>query len=364
MENSNTSHTALRILVIGGILAILVFLSIGIVRIVPRAVDALANASVSISSLFKSNTATTTPSGGFIISTSTKPTGVATSSAVVVTDILRATTTPTTGGPSYVAPAPVLGTPDIAVTILSQGIISHNSGQYIETNNFTSDDTIVVKFKVENRGTAPTGIWNLKVVMPSSNSNDQVRNTNGNNSIPAGAAVTGQAIFDRPAVGSNTVFSITANIQNAIAELSTTNNVATTYLNVSGQNNNTNPGNTGYQADLTGQILSVGILDGNNNFVVTNNPRSTDRVAIKFRVSNTGTTATSPWSFRLNFANGQTYTSNESGIAGNTSLTYIIGLQNLQQGYNTVSITLDGNNNVVESNENNNVLTTSFNVTY
>ncbi|MES3005945.1 MAG: CARDB domain-containing protein [Patescibacteria group bacterium] len=369
MENKNTNNV-LRVLVIGGIIAILIFLSIGIVRIIPRALNALASASVSISSLFKNDVATSTvPTGsGFVVSTTTAPSqpsyhnASSTNGSITIQPATSTNQAFTSGGYNYNPSNTVGGNPDLAVTITSRGVIDRNSGQYIETNNFNTNDTVIVKFKIENRGTSGTGPWNLRVNMPANNNIDRIRDSNGNGSLPPGTAVTGQAIFDQPIAGTNTVFSIAAEPQTSVVELDQANNIATTYFNVSGYNNGGI--NTGYQSDISGQIIAIGILDGNNNFVATTNLHTYDRVAIKFRVSNTGSVATPTWNFRINFSNGQSYTSNESSLAGNTSLTYIVGLQNIQQGYNTANIYLDSGNNIVESNEGNNVILASFNTTY
>jgi subtilase family serine protease len=65
------------------------------------------------------------------------------------------------------------------------------------------------------------------------------------------------------------------------------------------------------------------------------------------------------------FSNGtQEYTSYESALLGNTSLTYTLSVSNAQPGYNVVNVYLDSGNNVIESNEGNNVISASFNTTY
>ncbi len=368
MENENkTTYTVLRVLVVGGILAILIFLSIGIVRVIPRAINALASASVSLGSLFdfKSDTATSTPNGFTITSTST-PSDITMSPATttVATSTPVHTTTPPSTNYTPANSTAVVGTPDIAVTIISRGILDHTTGQYIETNNFTTSDTVVVKFKIENRGNGPTGMWNLRVTMPSTNSVDQSRAVNGNGSMPAGTAIVGQVVFDRPAYGNNSLVTVAVELTQK-GEIDTSNNIASTILSVGGTNTGY-PGNTGTQADLSGSIIQVGILDNANNFIPTNSFHTYDRVAIKFKVNNTGSNSTGAWNFRADI-NGnvpQSYTSNEGSIAGNTSLTYIIGFSNLQIGYNTVNIYLDNGNYVYESNEGNNTISTSFNVGY
>ena len=376
MENENkTTHTVLRVLVVGGIIAILIFLSIGIVRVIPRAVNALASASVSIGSIFKSSvTGTTTPasngSNGFYV------TGTTTANAPYVahTEVTSTASTTETNKTPY-SPTPYSATPthnvvsngpsDIAVTIISRGVRDQATGQYIETNTFTTSDTVVVKFKIENRGTGPTGVWNLHVSMPSTNVADQTRTVNGNRSLTGGSSVIGQAVFDSPAYGSNSAVNITVE-QTQKTDTDPSNNNATSILSVSGNNggNINYPGNTGTQADLSGTIMQLGILDNANNFVPTTSFHSYDRVAVQFKVVNTGSTASGPWSFRIEMTGNplKTYTSNEQSVPGNSTLTYIVGVSNPQIGYNNINIILDSGNNVSESNEGNNVLSTNFNV--
>ena len=373
MENENkTTHTVLRVLVVGGILAILIFLSIGIVRVIPRAVNALASASVSIGSIFKSSyNATSTPStsgnGFYVTGTSTQNNS---NNGGIYVSHTPATSTATSTYPNYspspYSPAPAnSGNSDLVVTIVSRGILDHTSGQYVETNNFTTSDTVVVKFKVENRGNGPTGKWNLRVTMPSTNAADQARVVNGNGSLAPGAAVTGQAVFDSPAYGANSVVNVAVE-ETQKSELDTTNNTATTALSVTGSNggNSNYSGHTGVQADLAGTILQLGVLDNGINFIPTTIFHSYDRVAVQFKVTNTGTTSTGPWGFRIEMTGNplKTYTSNEQSIPGNSTLTYVVGVSNPQIGYNNLSIILDANNNVIESNESNNILSTNFNV--
>ncbi len=393
MENQNNTYSVLRVLVIGGILAILVFLSIGIVRVIPRALNTLASASVSLGSFFRTSTTTPATSGGF---TETTPPRDATTTIYMQTP--AATSTSPVPNPTPYSPRPansgltatphpsyVNGTPDLAVSILSQGITDKTTGRFVATNTFTTSDTVVVKFKVENRGTAPTGTWSLHVVMPSQNTADQIRNVSNVGSLPPGSAVEGQVNFDQPTAGSPTV---TLSVQTVLPapELSTANDTASTVLSVSGYNNGNGNGtiNTGSQPDLSARVVAVGILNSNNQFVPTSVFHSYDRIAVKFAVSNTGSNATGAWSFRAdmngngynnnnyngsynnqNYNSGsKTYTSNETSISGNTTLNYIVAFDNVAQGYNTLNILLDTFNQVSESNEGNNTLNTSVNVTY
>lgn len=443
--------TLLRIIVIGAILLILVFLSIGIVKIVPKALSSLASATVSIGSLFGNGNATSTnsvnttgnsngetilPNGnGFIVVSSSTQTGspwtnsgtntnATTSLLDLITpkfgtypsnnyvptpagqptnkEILEAekkalaeksgtNNTNTTGAngaytntsnTQYASRACVVGAqPDLAVSILSRGIISKTTGQYIETNNFTTSDTVSIKFKIENRGLCSTGTWNFKAEMPSVNAVDQIRTVANVASIPAGSAVSGQANFDSPRAGSsNVIFTVT---DTSGRDSNTSNNTAVSALVVT--NNGT--GNNGGvpligdgRADLSVRILQTGILSYNNQFIPTNtvngatgtyggNFRSGDRVAVQFEITNQGQSATGAWNFKADLTgNGPIKTYNnpqyEASIPAGGRAVYTIAFDNMQIGSNTITIFLDSQNQVNEFNEGNNIGSVGFNVSY
>ncbi len=370
-ENENkTSQAVLRILVIIGILAILVFLSIGIVRIVPRVLNSLANASLSITSLFgpsdtTTNTATTTATstGGFVIISTSTPSSLSTSTRPSTspstsrpsTSYTRPTQTPSRPSTSY-----VVGGSDLVVTVLEKGIINPANGLFIPTNSFTTSDTVVVKFKVENRGTGVTGPWSLKVTMPSLNAADQVRDIPTIGSLPAGSAIEGQAIFDRPRSDNNPTVVITADPSGRVAELNETNNTATVSLYVSGSNSN---GGTGtYQPDLTIRNVQTGTMYG-SQFVAGTTIQGAAKVAVRFEVANLGNNPSGSWYFRGELSDNPSRIYNsgaEASIAGNTSVIYVIEFDNVRYGSNTISLSLDPNNYIYESNESNNSASVSF----
>mgnify|MGYP003450144400 CR=1 FL=1 len=448
--------TLLRVIVIGAILLILVFLSIGIVKIVPKALSSLASATVSIGSIFDGGeNATSTNNGtngtvipngnGFIVVSSSTQNGTGTTTGnspwtaggtngkattslldlitpkfgtyptnnYVPTpagqptnkEILEAekkaiseknggayTNTSSTGNTQYASNASracVAGEqPDLAVSILSRGIISKTTGQYIETNNFTTSDTVSIKFKVENRGLCNTGSWNFKAEMPSNNATDQLRTVSNAGVIPAGRAVTGQANFDSPRAGSsNVVFTV---IDNSGRDGNTSNNTATSALVVTNNGtsgNGNNGGNGGVittgdgRADLSVRILQTGILSYNNQFVPAStvngttgafggNFRTNDRVAVQFEITNQGRSASGMWNFRAELT-GNGYPAKsynnpqyEASIPAGGRAVYTIAFDNIQIGSNTITIFLDSQNQVNEFNEGNNIGSVGFNVNY
>lgn len=370
-NTSSPMRTFLRVLVVGGIIILLVFLSIGIVKIVPKVVSSLASATVSITSIFDGN-GTTTPNqntGGFEISNNNVPPAATTTTSTVKTGTSNTVVkNPTTYTNNYSN-----GTPDLAVNIISRGVINSANGAYVETLNFTSSDTVVVKFKVENRGTAPTGNFNLSVAMPAGSSADRLRQITNVGSIPAGAAIEAQAVFTNPQVGTNLPITISADPSGLTRDSNRGNNVSSIGINViQGSNYPTynNGNNTVYgQPDFVVQILQVGILDQFNRFVSTTNIPSNSRVAVQFKVINQGNNSsmTNGWFFRAEMTDypniNKVYNSDiQAGLIGGQSVTYTLGFDNLRFGSNSITVYADSQNNIYETNENNNLGTINFNV--
>lgn len=294
-------------------------------------------------------------------------------------------TSSNTSGSAYVSrprTCSVNEQPDLAISVLSRGIINKTTGQYIETNNFTTSDTVSIKFKVENRGLCSTGTWNFKAEMPSNNTADQVRTVASVGSLPAGSAVTGQANFDSPRAGSsNVVFTVT---DNSGRDGNTSNNTAVSALIVT--NNGTTGNNGGVitsgdgRADLSVRILQTGVLSYNNQFIPTSNVngtygvyggnfRSGDRVAVQFEITNQGRSATPAWNFRAeltdypvskNYNNPQY----EASIPAGGRAVYTIAFDNVRIGSNTITLFIDHLNQVNEFNEGNNTASVGFNVNY
>lgn len=395
MENNTAAekkpnYTVLRVIVIGAILVLLVFVSIGIVRIVPKALNSLANASLSIGSLLDTQS-TSTPStnqnasstGGFSIreltdrnldtpgnyvpASSTLPTqsgnsgtisgntsGVGSSNNAgnnygsnygTVNNSGSNTSHTNTG--SSASTAYTVGASDIAVTITSRGVINRQTGAFIETSNFTTSDLVVVKFKIENRGAYATGIWSARVDMPSNNANDRLRSLNGNKSLPAGAAVTGEARFDNPTAGTPSVV-ITVDTANATNDVNRGNNIATLPISVSGSNiGGTGSGtyNPGTQADLVVRTLSTGTVNQYGQYVPNTSPRYGEKAAVQFEVSNIGGQTSNAWNWRTDVSGAITNTYNaptESGLAPGSAVRLIVGFDVNTYGYNG---SYYGNNN-------------------
>jgi hypothetical protein len=418
MENSieikqekKPMRTAIKLVIVAIILIFLVFLSIGIVKVVPKALNSLASASLSIGNVFSGDDASSTPivtgtnpvatstgNGGFSIRDLTNPnssstpnwvptpagtnsynntnmgTGLnstSTSSSNSNTSTGSYTNTNTTtyttnesgqaSNPNY----RIIGPSDIAVTILSKGIISKANGQFVPTNNFTTEDMVVVKFKIENRGMYATGPWSARVDMPSNDTADKVRTLGPINSLYAGSAITGEARFDHPMAGNQTV-TITVDTTNTTQDQNRNDNVATAPIYTTGTNIGGGIYNPSGTADLQLTILHTGTVNAYGQFVANSYPRVGEKVAVRFQVTNVGGTTAPVWAWRadLNGSTYNTYTTSEVALAPGASTRIIVGFDTFNYGASTLTITADSNNQIYEANEANNTSAVTVNVNY
>ena len=343
-----------RIIIIGIIIVVLIFLSFLMVSVVPKILSSMANATVSVTSAFfpadnkvsnqSANTATnTSTSSGVTLNNPTTTTENSTSSNTenFLTSFFgpRKTDNSNGGSPATFVVATSsrqssnyssnqtnnkasyndrntnyqkTGSPDLAVQITSVGISSSN-GSFVATNNFTTSDTVVVKFIVQNIGTGPTGAWSMKVNMPSSNVNDQVRTISAN-SLPAGAAVSGQAVFNTPTLGSNQQITVSVDPNGYILESNENNNKASAAINVTqaysynnsynSYNNNNNYYNASYNTNCINGYTN-GIYTGCTNNSGYNYNNCTSGYINTYGVYTTGCN-----NYNYNYGNYNNYGSN------------------------------------------------------
>ncbi len=346
------------------------------------------------------------------------------------------------------------GTPDLSVQILSVG--TKTNGVFIATNNFTTDSTVVVNFQITNKGTAASGAWAMRVDSPSSNAMDKVKTLTAR-SLPAGAAVTGQVVFNTPAIGTNQQVTISVDPNNTIQESNESNNQISSTIsitqayNYNNYNNNYNYNNcvngymngvytgcnnnnynynncvngyvngvytgctnnnynynncvNGYMngiytgcnnnygtslPNLNVSLIGLGKTDAYNQFTQTTHLRTSDKVAVKFTVTNNTSVYTSSWTWKANLVgpnpyytgtyynnyntNGYTYNNDgsrtyitpivESGLTPGETRTYTATFDGLTYGSNYMTIIVDSANNITESNEGDNSISQSFFVNY
>lgn len=416
MENTQEHKkpsTLLKVIVIGIIIILLIAISIGIVRVVPKALNSLAGASLSIGSLLDTRKATTTANvvpisgsmatsstGGFSIRDLTRiptstpnsfipspgsPTSTDSTGSIISWNATTSTNSnynSNSSGSNY-APATsatpnTIGLSDIAVEVISKGIINKTTGVYTPTNTFSTGDMVVVKFKIENRGQYATGVWSARVDMPSTRASERTRLLSNNRSLRAGSAITGEARFNSPTSGTPSV-KISIDTTNATQDTNRNNNTISIPLNVSNsyQTNNSpsNPNNnypiyTG-AADLQVRVLRTGTLNQFGQFNANSYARNGEKVAVEFEVANIGGTASGNYAWRTDMTGAITntyYSPTELSIPAGASTVFIVGMDTLaNQNYTgaiNFNIVIDTNNSVYELNESNNSANASVNVSY
>jgi hypothetical protein len=136
------------------------------------------------------------------------------------------------------------GKSDLEIKFIGTGIIDPASKQFFQTSYAGQNDTIGIKFQVKNIGTNITGIWKLRLNMPSRttpyyDSEYQV-------SLKPGEGMEYTASFDNPTTQGINVAYITIDPLNDISELVENNNSLTIPIKIDGAsysyNNNYNYG--------------------------------------------------------------------------------------------------------------------------
>ncbi len=378
-EEKSSSRVVWRILILGAVLVVLVVLSIGIIKLVPKALSSLASVNVSISSLFTPNKpkATSTP---LTVST---PSATTTNNYFHIENpqIGNSNATnprknqnnyPSSGNSNNSVGTVNNGAPDLEVTITSIGTLERNTGAFIPNTNVNTNDRVAVKFQVENVGNGPSGPWNLSAALPAVNPSDQIKNLYNQISIPAGMAVSGELYFDYVQTGQSRLVKIV--ISNNKPELQTANNSAQVTINATGGNyGNYNGGITSNGVDLAIQIIDTGTVDrSTGQYSQTNYISSGNRAGVRFRVTNQGTLSSGSWNFsatlpnsnnncsynygnNCNNANNNLTQSNQASLTPGESRIYILGFDGMQYGSNnSVTINLDPYNQTNDVNRGNN----------
>jgi hypothetical protein len=166
MEKNSNYSLALNALAIVGILAILFIVILFAVKLSQAIANIGSNA--------------TTASSNWITATANEISSASQSPSIgnVVTYSQPASTGGTQSGQNYYIPAPVttqvvtqsptapiVGKPDLAVTILATGVIDPTTGAFTSTNLIYSSQRAAVRFEVQNIGTAPSGSWEFDSVV-------------------------------------------------------------------------------------------------------------------------------------------------------------------------------------------------------
>ena len=153
------------------------------------------------------------------------------------------------------------GKADLAISLIGTGIINKSTGQFYQTNYAGSNDVVGVKFEVRNIGTNISGIWRLRLSMPSKTT--PTYDSDYQISLRPGDRIEYVASFEKPlSIGINTGY-VVADYFNNVDELTKTNNYLTVPIRIESSNITDNDIDTDYNNN------SLRITCGVNN----ENPR-------------------------------------------------------------------------------------------
>ena len=391
----NILRTIIRFAIILVFLVLLVFLSVTLFKLIPLGINQLATASLSITGLDNATTTTTTvidrtpqyvatTTGGLNgvvtqsvgdIVISDKPTTVKTNTVIKTVYVPRYYPTPS--APTYT----YTGLKNIKASLLSVGIIDRYTGQYVSTNSYTSNDTIVVKYQISNDQDTATGPFTMRVDMPATDYNDQSK-TISNINIPGRSSYNVEARFNGLNTSVTPVVRIYTDVNNNVYETNENDNTLSVTLNNvvnnTNYNNNCSYYSNGYYYNNCNTNNNYGqpnllILSAetgkfvNGVFVTQNNFNYGDAISIKLRVRNTGGSFTNTWSTRTTYydTNGsfrEKVTTGERYLGNNEETTLTFNIDNINRGTINLTTNIDSNNNVYETNENDNTVSLNVNV--
>ncbi len=262
--------------------------------------------------------------------------------------------------PAYIQSNPN-GTADLAITINAVGYLHPTTSAFVPSYSVSAGMRPAVKFTVKNNGDKNSGTWAFTANLPTPK--NSVYNAYGQQNLGPQDRIEYVLGFEPINNAQNNTVTITVDPQNLIAETNNNNNVATTNIV---NNGGTVGGNYGTQADLIVRIVSTGIVDKNTNqFYATNNVGYNDRAAIKFEIENVGGTASGQYRFQAYLPTNDSnslYTSGyQPSLNPGQKTIFTVGFDNIRsQGNNPVSVTVDYNNEVAETNNNNNTTSTTI----
>ncbi len=371
---NNTLRTIIRFAIILVFLILLVLLSIALFKLIPKGINQLAESTLSIT-----NNATTSNSSTTLIHKVSENTSTATTSGLSIISSVPVETKTNTITKTVYVNRPIYYP---ATTPTRTGL---KNIKVTKTDYYTSGDMIIVRYKILNEQDTATGAFSMRVEMPALNYNDRVRYINDIN-LGGQSAYEVEARFSGLNTSVNPVVNIYADINNQVNETDENDNFLSVRINTVNynynnnynnncsyynncNNNNCNYYNNCYDNNYLSPNLTISSIETgkmiNNSFNPQANFAYGDNVALRVRVRNTGDSFRNNWSTRTYFydMNGvyrSVVTDNELPLNSNGEVTLIIQTNNqINRGNTLFNFSLDTNNNVYESNENDNTANVS-----
>jgi hypothetical protein len=299
-------------------------------------------------------------------------------------EVVPPTTTGTPTRPTTPTAPVYYGKADLAVRVLQVGILNTRTNLIINQSQFTGNETVGVRFEVRNDGDANTGAWTFSAALPS-----MITPTYSSpiqNSLRPGESIQFTLGFSALTNQYSNLITINADPSSMVVESNEGNNMTTSpVINLGYNNNNYNNSNDNnyydynynnsynngcyvdgwftyncnnnynnyYRnnnnndgVDLAVDILAVGRINSNGNFVEDNNIEEGDDAAVKFRVTNEGDEESDRWDYEVRLTpsfSGDEYTrSNMASLDPDESITVIVSFDNIDEdGENRFRVVID-----------------------
>lgn len=383
-----------RITVIALMIIALFFIAVAIVRYVPKFISSFGQANVSLTSLFRSNTSSTTPT---INQTNQSNNQGAGANNYANNNTPRATTTPSAPGQNnqsqtegtrptgtYTAPrtyqtySTYTGPTDVSINLIKVGRILAD-GTFQSTSNLQAGDRVIIQFNVSNVGSSRSGAWTLSAILPTSITSEQNYVSGTQPALNPGDTYQMTLAFDSFDPSKNSIL-----ISINSADSNQGNNVLTIPVTGSGTGPKPYPnpsncywyngqyicgtGGTTYNgpADLAVTITNVGYMDQySGQFYSGSSLYGGQKIAVQFEVRNVGGTNSSTWSFNANLPSSYQsnyYSGLQNSLAPGQVQTFTLGFTNAYSG--SQSFTVELNPQGSDSNGSNNYASRTLYIGY
>ncbi len=261
--------------------------------------------------------------------------------------------------------------PDLYIVKKDVGVLINNV--FIPKTVFGANENVAVRFDIGNSGNIGTGPWQFNALLPTYPS--QVFPSGIQPSLAPGEIIEYTLSLTNLASAGNNLVTVNVDPNQNISELSKANNTALITLVNSGVGYNYNANaiynpiynynNYGYvgttNSDLMVRIIEKGYIDRNTGrFHESNSVSESQRAAVRFEIENIGSGQTGNFIFSVHFPsyrNSEYISPLQSSFYPGEKRQYTVDFDSPENtGTNEITIRLDINNNVIETNENNNVL--------
>lgn len=272
----------------------------------------------------------------------------------------RTQTNPVTKPTNTVVSAPVTnttpayyGNPDLSISLVQASVMNTGNTALQDISQAQYGNRILMRVRVTNTGTSPSGTWSVSTKFPTTLINDRNFVFSNQPSLRPGDVYEMTLGFDG-FDGSLGAISLTLIGTN---ETNFANNTLLIPVPNTGTNNSYNYNYSTGRADLKVRILAVGTLNSYNNFRVTNNIDDSDTVGVRFEVENIGGESTGTFDIKAQLPNDDNedyQIRNVASLNPGEKRVFTVGIEDPKRGKQKLTVEVDSNNDVREKSESNN----------